>query len=152
MARFWINPANLANVSTVPSHNWFRFFIGADDVNGQHVVLFLKKSILQQNWRVSAWVKKNNGYFAFAGEMFWCSGAAPLPFEMEVEWTAADPGMQNGQLTVTKLANGSNINYTTADNSDYQIDKVLVGFLNYDLFDPGPGGGSYYFDEYVSTR
>jgi hypothetical protein len=151
-AVFWVNPANLANVSTVPATNWFRFFAAADDANGQHIVLFLKKSLLQQNWRVTAYKKANNGFFQFAGEMFWCSGASPAPFQMQVEWTAADPGMSNGVLTVTKLANGTNFSYTTADDSNFEVDKTLVGFLNYDAFDPGPGGGSYYFDEYESYR
>jgi hypothetical protein len=151
-AVFWVHPANLGAVTDVPGQNWFRFFAAADDTRGQHIVLFLKKSIAQRNWRVTAYKKKNNGFFAFAGEFFWAPGINPPPFQMQVEWQAADPGMQNGMLSVTKLANGTGLNYTTADDSDFEVDKVLVGFLNFDAFDPGPGGGSYYFDEYESYR
>jgi hypothetical protein len=151
-ALFWINPANLANVSAVPGTTWFRFFAAADDSLGQHIVLFLKKSVQQRNWRVTVYKKQNNGFFVFAGEFFWCSGAAPAPFQMQVEWTAADVGMNNGMVSVTKLADGTGITFSSANDSNFEVDKVFAGFLNFDSFDPGAGGGSYYFDEYESYR
>lgn len=151
-ALFWINPANLADVSDVPGNNWFRFFAAADDTNGQHIVLFLKKSIANRNWRVTVYKRKNNGYFEMAGEFFWTLGSDPQPFQMQVEWSAADPGLQNGYISVTKVSNGTGITFNTADDSNFEVDKVLIGFLNYDNFDPGASGGSYYFDEYESYR
>lgn len=110
----------------------------------QHLFVTLKRNKTDTGYRLAVLQRNNNGDFTFVGEFF----LGNKDSEIKIDWTQGNPG------TVTVYRDGNQIAQRTTTNfGDYDIDEVRMGAVDGDTEAITPGlSGSYYLDEYVSTR
>lgn len=110
----------------------------------QHLFVTLKRNKVDDAYRMAVLQRNNNGDFTFVGEFF----LGNKDNEIKIEWTQGNPG------TVTVYRDGNQkAQRTTTNFANYDIDEVRMGAVGGDAEAITPGlSGSYYLDEYISTR
>ena len=150
--RFWIKPMPGFSLSQTANSNFIRIGYGIKDSGAQGVrlVIFLKRSVANGNYRINVWTRNDANVFQNAGEFFLTGSAAPVAQQIEFEYTKGT-GSNNGQLIARK---GGVVQFTTTniDNDLSPIGKVRMGFIYSPTDTTAIATGPVAFDEYESYR
>jgi hypothetical protein len=150
--RFWIRPMPGFSLSQTPNSNFIRIAYGVKDsgTQGVRLVVFLKKSVANGNYRINVWTRNDANVFQNAGEFFLTSGVTPTAQQIEFEYTQGT-GSNNGQLIARK---GGVVQFTTnnIDNDASPIGKVRLGFIYSPTDTTAVASGPIAYDEYESYR
>ena len=156
--KFLIDPTNLTAAAE-------RFFImgsikKTDPPVRNFLLIYLRRSGNGQFWEIQSNVRDDSNSFQAwqapikicgdAGTAIPCTSVAPVEFEFQ--WQAASaPGANDGSLRILK--NGTvRVEFLNIDNDAQTIDEALFGAIFMSNATQGNAAGSYYFDEFVSTR
>jgi len=148
---FWLDATGL-DLPIAPQVNkqfvFMKFY--SDTATQQHTYVYICRNNEDTAWRVALNVKRDNNTFFWVGGTFLSGATAPNPHYIEVEWQAADPGMNNG---FARLYRDGVLKreVTNLDNDTWRVDYVRVGIPPLPRLGPA-ASGYFYFDEYVSTR
>ncbi len=143
LARFWVGRGTL----TYPANTSIRFGAIGDDVNGQRIVLFLKKNP-NNTIHVNTWHQLDTGGFVFGCTIFLSGSAATVARQFELEYTQSG-GANTGQIILKRIDNGNTCTLSGLDMDNFQVDSARFGVIG------GSGvnaSGTFNFDEFESYR
>jgi hypothetical protein len=150
LVRFWLKPGPDLSLPQTANANYFRI-LNFRRVTGPNVdlVVFLKRSVSNGNYRINVWYRADSGAFANAGEFFLTLASGPVAQQIEIEYTKSD-GSNNGQIIARK---GGVVQFTKSGlvNAQMPVDEVFFGYIQ-NSGDAANVHGSFYLDEYESYR
>jgi hypothetical protein len=148
LIRFWMNPA-LLNLTANQS---IRIGAIGDNVQGQHVLLFMKRNMADNSFRLNTWYNTDTGpYTAGPGVFLMLQTNQNQWRQVEVEFTAGTaPGSNDGELVVRRIApTAASASVTGLNTSQRGVDNFRWGSLAGTC---ASGNGAFYLDEFESYR
>jgi len=154
LVRFRLKVPTSFSMPQTGGGNYFRIMNFRRAINPAVVlVVFLKRSVGNGNYRINLWYRSDAAGFLNGGEFFFAQSTNQPDKLIEIEYTQGT-GSGNGELNA-KVNDAVQTGYpkTNLDNDDMPIDEVYMGFI-YNAGDAATASlsGSYYMDEYESYR
>lgn len=116
----------------------------------EHVVMFIKRNFLDNNYRIRVMAQQNFGFFATCAESFFVLDGGPAK-KVTIEWVQGQgaQGSQNGRCSVfiDDVLIGEKTNLNT---SEFNVNAVRLGFFQPST--PATTTGTYFLDEVVISR
>jgi len=142
---FWVNRGTL----TYPATTSVRIGAVGTTGGGQHFILFLKKNP-NNTIHLNTWHLNDTGSYVFGCTIFLSNATASVSRQFHIDYkTPTAPGANDGSVDIRRVDNGNGCTLTGLDNDTKTADNIRWGVLS------GSGAnatGSYYFDDFVSTR
>lgn len=152
LMRFRFKPGAGFTMSQTANSNYIRIAQTRRDTgsNNVGVVVFLKRSVANGNYRINVWYRRDNGTFGNAGEFFLTTFGAPVEKLLEFE-IQQGTGSNNGSI-IARLDGVQQFNTTGLDFDDvYPVGKLDLGHL-YSGTDTATASGTICSDEFESYR
>lgn len=152
LMRMRFKPGPGFTMTQTANANYIRIAQLRRDVGTSNVcmVVFLKRSVANGNYRINVWYRKDTTVFGNAGEFFLTTFGAPVEKQLEFEYTRGN-GSNNGRI-IARLDGVQQFDTgAVLDNDNYPIGKLDMGYL-YSATDTATATGPLYEDEVETYR